>query len=68
MTDIEAFVTLKKALTAELQLFQLEPDQPFVMKTDAGDIAIDAVLEQYREGKLIPVAFFSRKLAGSQKK
>ena len=35
MTDIEAFVTLKKALTAELQIFQLEPDQPFVMKTDA---------------------------------
>ena len=68
MTNIKAFVTLKKALTAELQLFQLGPDQPFVMKTDASDIAIGAVLEQYRDGKLIPVAFFSRKLAGSQKK
>ena len=36
------------------------------MKTDASDQAIGAVLEQDRGGELVPVAFFSRKLGGSQ--
>ena len=39
-SDIESFVKLKHTLTEELELFQLEPDQPFVMKTDASDHAI----------------------------
>ena len=64
--DVEAFVKLKHALTEQLELFQLDPDQPFVMRTDASDTAIGAVLEQEREGKWVPVAFFSRKLGGSQ--
>ena len=42
--DVEAFVKLKHALTEQLELFQLEPDQPFVMRTDASDTAIGAVL------------------------
>ena len=50
----------------QLELFQLEPDEPFVMKTDASDHVIGAVLEQERSGALVPVAFFSRKLGGSQ--
>ena len=65
--DIEYFVILKRALTQELAFFQLEPDDPFTMKTDASDQAIGAVLEQLRDGKLVPMAFFSRKLAGSQR-
>jgi hypothetical protein len=64
--DVESFVALKKALAEELELFHLEPDQPFVMKTDPSDQAIGAVLEQHRNGKVVPVAFFSRKLGGSQ--
>jgi hypothetical protein len=64
--DIEAFVTLKRTLTAELELFQLEPDEPFVMTTDASHHAIGAVLEQNRGEKWVPVALFSRKLGGSQ--
>ena len=63
-SDVAAFEALKKVLTEQLELFQLEPDQPFVMKTDASDTAIGAVLEQERNGKLVPVAFFSRKLGG----
>ena len=43
-SDIESFVKLKRALTEELELFQLEPDKTFVMKTDASDHAIGAVL------------------------
>ena len=43
-----AFESLKNALKEGLQVFQLEPDQPFVLRTDASDFAIGAVLEQER--------------------
>ena len=66
IADVEAFVKLKHALTEKLELFQLEPDQPFVMRTDASDNALGAVMEKEREEKRVPVAFFRRKLAGSQ--
>jgi hypothetical protein len=62
----EAFEVLKKALAEGLEVFRLEPDQPFVLKTDASDFAIGAVLEQEREGKWVPVAFYSRKLSKHQ--
>ena len=62
----EAFESLKKALAEELELFQLDPDRPFVLKTDASDWANGAVLEQEKEGRWVPVGFYSRKLAGSQ--
>jgi hypothetical protein len=62
----EAFESLKKALAAGLELFQINVDKPFVMRTDASDWAIGAVLEQDVEGRLVPVAFYSRKLGGSQ--
>jgi hypothetical protein len=69
--DKEAFEGLKRVMAQELGLFRVDPDQPFVMRCDASDKAIGAVLEQEREvepGKraLVPVAFFSRKLAKSQ--
>ena len=66
-----AFERLKEVLAQRLELFRMEPDKPFVMTTDASDKAIGAVLEQQREvveGRisLVPVAFFSRKLAKGQ--
>jgi hypothetical protein len=61
-----AFESLKDALKEGLQVFQLEPDQPFVLRTDASDFAIGAVLEQERNGEWVPVSFFSRKLGQSQ--
>jgi hypothetical protein len=61
-----AFEALKEALKEGLQVFQLEPDQPFVLRTDASDFAIGAVLEQERKGEWVPVSFFSRKLGQSQ--
>ena len=61
-----AFEALKEALSAELELFQINADAPFVMRTDASDYAIGAVLEQGKDGRLVPVAFYSRKLSGSQ--
>ena len=69
--EIRAFQRLKEALVEELVLFQADPDKPFILRADASDRAIGAVLEQKREGALtphgtVPVAFFSRKLGKSQ--
>ena len=61
---------MKKVLTSNLELFRIDPDAPFILRTDASDRAIGAVLEQERmiQGELqkVPVGFFSRKLAKSQ--
>ena len=67
----EAFEKLKAALAQNLELYRVDPDKPFIMKTDASDKAIGAVLEQQREvapgrTQSVPVAFFSRKLGKSQ--
>jgi hypothetical protein len=61
-----AFEALKLALAEGLELFQIDVDAPYVMRTDASDYAIGAVLEQQQGEKLVPVAFYSRKLSGSQ--
>ncbi len=52
-----AFENLKKALANGLEIFRIEPDEPFILRTDASDFALGAVLEQQREGKCVPVAF-----------
>ena len=36
------------------------------MRTDASNYEIGAVLEQDKDGRLVPVAFYSRKLSGSK--
>ena len=64
--EIECFQALKRALAEELELFQVKPDQPFQLKTDANHSAIGAVLEEEKEGKWVPVGFYSRKLTSSQ--
>ncbi len=61
-----AFEALKEALKEGLQVFQLEPDQPFVLRTDASGFALGAVLEQERNREWVPVSFFRRKLGQSQ--
>ena len=43
--EIEAFEALKVALTAKLELFRADPDRPFILRTDASDKAIGAVLK-----------------------
>ena len=49
-----------------LQVFQIDPDKPFVLHTDSSHYAIGEVLEKVRDEKLVPVAFYSRKLTKSQ--
>ena len=66
--EVEAFNALKNSLVENLELYQVQPDKPFVMKVDASRYACDAVLEQERDGKLKPVGFFIRKLAQGQQK
>jgi hypothetical protein len=65
--EVKAFESVKAGLAASLELFQIDPDQPFRLRCDASDHAIGAELQQEHEGKWVPVAFYSRKLAGSQK-
>ncbi len=57
-----AFENLKMALKEGLEVFQIEPDHPFILRTDASDFALGAVFEQQRTDKWVPVAFYSRKL------
>ncbi len=63
---MKAFGDLKASLKEGLEVFQLNPDRPFLLKTDASGWAIGAVLEQEKDGVWLPVAFHSRKLAKSQ--
>ena len=60
----QAFEKVKEALLQSLELFHLEPDKPFRMRTDASDYAVGGVLEQERQGHWVPVCFFSKKISG----
>ena len=64
----EAFDNLKEGLLGQLGLFLVDPDKGFVLRTDASDYAVGAVLEQVRcDGTQYPVAFWSRVLAEGQR-
>ena len=57
----DAFNRLKERLLGQLGLFLLEPDKGFVLRTDASDYAVGAVLEQVRDdGTHVPVAFLEQ--------
>jgi hypothetical protein len=62
-----AFENLKIALKEGLEVFQIEPDHSFNLRSDASNFALGAVLEQQRKDKWVPVAFYSRKLTKGQK-
>jgi hypothetical protein len=64
---VDAFKELKAALTKALSLHHIQVDKPFVLRTDASGYAIGAVLEQEKDGALVPVCFCSRKLTTSQR-
>ena len=65
--EIEAFENIKVALAKALSLHHIQVDKPFILRTDASAYAMGAVLEQERDGKLVPVCFCSRKLAKTQR-
>ena len=65
----EAFDKLMERLLGQLGLFLVDPDKGFVLRTDASDYAVEAVLEQFQcDGTHVLVAFWSRCLAEGQRR
>ena len=60
-SDLEAFQKLKAALLSGLSLQAVNPDAPFVLRVDASQRAIGAVLEQLpnAQGSITPEAILS---------
>ena len=59
---LENFSLLKQALATEPVLRIPNLDLPFVLRTDASDTGLGAVLLQYVDGTAFPIAYASRKL------
>ena len=65
----DAFSRLKERLLGQLGLFLVDPNKGFVLRTDASDYGVGAVLEQVRDdGSHVPVAFWSQILAEGQRR
>ena len=59
---------MKAARLKPLALHLLNPEKGFVLRTDASDYAVSAVLEQVQEdGSFVPEAFWSCVLAAAQR-
>jgi hypothetical protein len=64
----EAFDNLRKALTVSPLLKLADREHQFVISTDASNVAIGAVLEQYDDNEeLRPVSYASRSLTASER-
>ena len=62
-----AFELLKKAFTSALILMHWIPDQPLVVKTDALDYALAAILSMYDpDSELHPIAFHFHTFSGAE--
>jgi hypothetical protein len=63
----QAFNRLKEALSHATTLYSPNPSSPFIVRTDASDYAVGAVLAQVNtDGREYPIAFASSKLSGAQ--
>ena len=63
-----AFEGMKQALPSAVGLHLVDPARGFVLRTDASDYAIRAVLEQVLDGgRNMPVAFWGRVLEGQRR-
>ena len=67
-TATTAFKEIKDALANATLLVHLQPDTPINVMTDASDIAIGAVLQQYLDGQWCPLAYLSRKLSSTEQR
>jgi len=65
----QAFLQLKQALTSAPVLAYPDFNKPFLLTTDASDVAIGAVLERVDNfGHAHPIAYFSRSLTSVQRR
>ena len=62
-TATSAFEEIKNTLAKTTLLVHPKSDAPIIVMTDASDVAIGAVLQQYLDGKWCPLSYFSRKLS-----
>jgi len=62
-----AFENLKRALAATVTLAYPQPNQTFILDTDASDVAVGAILSTTVDGVERPIAFFSRVMNSSQR-
>lgn len=60
--QVQAFEALKQAFVDADILRHFEPNVQCIIETDASDFGIGAAISQRINGKLHPIAFFSRKL------
>jgi len=63
----EAFERLKRALAETVTLAYPQPDQTFILDTDASDVAVGVILSTTVEGVERLIAFFSRVMNSSQR-
>ena len=62
-----AFAVLKEKLLCKPLLKLPDMQKPFVLRTDASDLGLGAVLLQTHDGELFPVNYASRRLSNSEK-
>lgn len=63
----QAFLTLKDRLTSDAVVRLPDLSKDFVLRTDACDTGLGAVLLQEHDGMLFPVAYGSRKLSKAER-
>ena len=61
-TALASFNATKEALANATLLCYPKSDAPTCLVTDASDMAVGAVLQQYTAGTWHPISFFSRKM------
>ena len=63
----KAFEELKQRFITAPILCHFFPDSETIVETDAGDFALGCVLSQFKDKRLHPVAFHSRKLSDAER-
>jgi len=63
----QAFDRLKRALAETVTLAYRQPNQIFILDTDASDVAVGAILSTMVDGVERPIAFFSSIMNSSQR-
>jgi hypothetical protein len=66
--ELAAFEAIKKELADITEMTIPDLHQPFVIAVDASEAGLGGVLQQWRGGKLCPVAFYRRKLEPAEQR